>query len=166
MKKLQVLAVAVLLAVSVSIFTSGCASTPSGGGGGTNTTTVITPQTLQDASIILKSAARDASALAIDSNQDNKKYVTLAVATMDTFLVGNDYTPGALAKALAGVIKQVQDVRVNLAINAVTDLYEIFYGRYVKNQIASNPTAILFITALRDGASQGLDATSAAKIAK
>jgi hypothetical protein len=35
--------------------------------------------------------------------------VQLAVTTLDTFLTGNDYTPGALKKALEPVIKEVKD---------------------------------------------------------
>jgi len=147
MKKIKILFV---LAGLISLgFLTGCATTNGTG---------VDQQTLNDSAIILRNAARNASALAISKKDDNKKYVQLAVATLDTFLVGNDYTPGALTKALEPLIKEVKTVEVNLAINTVIDLYEVFYGRYVKSKVAANENALLFLKALRDGAQQGLTA--------
>jgi hypothetical protein len=168
MKKIIILApVLALLALSVSLFT-GCTTTAGNSTGGVTSTNqpppVITQQTLNDASIVLRSAARNAAALGIQNNADNRKYVQLAVTTLDTFLTGNDYTPGALVKALEPVVKQVKDLRVALAVNTVTDMYEVFFGRYVKGQIANaaNGNALLFLTALRQGASEALDLTTVA----
>lgn len=166
MKKIIILIpVLALLALSVSF--TGCATTAGNGTGGdtsTNKPPIITQQTLNDAAIVLRSAARNAAALGIQDNADNRKYVQLAVTTMDTFLTGNDYTPGALVKALEPVVKQVKDLRVALAVNTVTDLYEAFFGRYVKGQIANaaNGNALLFLTNLRQGAAEALDLTTVA----
>jgi hypothetical protein len=147
MKNIKTLIYSVLLTISVSMFT-GCVTTPG--------TTGIDPQAIKDSAVILKNAARDASALAIGENPDNAKIVNLVVTGLDTFLLGTDYTPGALTKAISPMVKEVKDVKVNLAINTVLDLYQVYYGRYVKQQIAANDNAVLFLTSLRDGASQGL----------
>lgn len=157
MKRLKVSLMVLLTCVLAGLFT-GCATTSTGGKG-----IVMDAQTIQDSAVILRNAARDAAALAIQQNPQNKPYVTLAVATLNTFLVGSDYTPGALTAALTPIVKQVKDVRISLAINTVTDVYEVFYGRYAKQQIAGNVTANLFLTALRDGAAQALTITDVGK---
>jgi hypothetical protein len=164
MKKIFALTT-VLGLFAASILLTGCASTPATGDGGavvTNAPPVFNQQALDAAAIVLRGAARNAAAIAIEKNADNRKYVTLAVTTLDTFLVGNDYTPGALKKALEPVIKEVKDVYVGLAINTVTDLYEAFFGRYVKGQVATwaNGNALLFLTNLRQGAAEALDLTT------
>lgn len=135
----------IVIAVASIAFLTGCAST-----GG------LSKQNTQDAAIILRTAARGAATVAIAKNPDNTKYVQLSVAAMDTFLVNGNYQPGALVKSLSPMVKEVKSPEVALAINSVTDLYEVFYGRYAKNQIAQNETASLFITALRDGAQSAL----------
>lgn len=137
--------------------------TDSGTGGGAADPAVLAAeraQAIQDAAVIVKGAAREAAGLAIAKDAGNAKFVNLAVTTLDTFLVGKDYTPGALTSALGPVLKEAQDAKVRLAVNAVADLYQIFYGRYAKSQIAQNETAALFLTALRDGASQALPVTN------
>lgn len=165
MKKIIIL-IPVLALFALSVLFTGCAHTTTNPDGTvvTNSPPIITQQTLNDASIVLRSAARNAAALGIQDNQDNRKYVQLAVTTLDTFLTGNDYTPGALVKALEPVVKQVKDLRVALAVNTVTDLYEAFFGRYVKGQIANaaNGNALLFLTNLRQGAAEALDLTTVA----
>jgi hypothetical protein len=134
-----------LLALFAVILAMGCAHTPED-----------RVQTIQDASIILRNVARGAAAVAVDENPANKKHVQLAVATLDTFLTGEDYTPDALVKALEPVLKEVRDVKVNLAINTAIDLYDVLYGRHVRRKVQSDETARLFLTALRDGAKQAL----------
>lgn len=156
MKKLFGILLTTVLLVGM---TTGCATT-----GGTGDGPQIDQQTLNDASIILRNAARSAGALAIQDNPDAVKHVKLAVAVLDTFLVGDNYAPGELVKALEPVIKEVEDVKIALAVNTVTDLYEVFFGRYVKGQVsgAANGNAALFLVALRDGAQQALDITTPA----
>jgi hypothetical protein len=164
MKKFSaIILVLTLMALSVSF--TGCSSTPKTGDGGsvTNAPPVIDQQTLDAAAIVLRSAARNASALAISEKPENRKYVQLAVTSMDTFLTGSDYTPGALVEALKPVLKEVKDLKVGLAVNTVTDLYDAFFGRYVKGRVASvaNGNALLFLTNLRQGAAEALDLTAA-----
>jgi hypothetical protein len=163
MKKIIILLpVLALLALSVSI--TGCKTAPTNPDGSviTNAPPVIDQQALNSAAIVLRSASRNAAAIAIDKKPENRKYVTLAVTTLDTFLTGSDYTPGALKKALEPVIKEVNDVYVGLAVNTVIDLYDAFFGRYVKGQVASlaNGNALLFLTNLRQGAAEALDLTA------
>lgn len=166
MKLKNIIAVSmVLLLCAVSVMTTGCKTTPSDpGAGGTNVVTgpVIDQQTLNDAAIILRNAARNAAAIAIQEKPENRKYVELAVTTLDTFLIGNNYTPGALVKAMEPLLKEVKDVKYALAINTVTDLYEVFFGRYVKAKIgaAADGNALLFLTNLREGASSALELTA------
>jgi hypothetical protein len=117
---------------------------------------VINPQTAADAAVILRASARNAALLAIESDQNNKKYIQLSVAVLDGFLIGETYTPGALADALKPVIKGANDVKVSIAVNTLVDFYEVFYGRYVKNQVQSNEIAYQFIKAVYDGAAESL----------
>jgi hypothetical protein len=122
----------------------------------TNVVNAVDPQVIADAAIILRSASRSAAVLAMNDSADAQKYINLAVATLETFVTGNDYTPGALTKALGPVLKEVKDPKIALAVDTATDMYEVFWGRYVKNKIASNTTALLFLNALHDGAKSAL----------
>jgi hypothetical protein len=136
------------LAVAPLLF-MGCAT--SGG-------PVLTQQTLNDAAIVLEGAARGAAVLAIAKDAKNREYVQLAVAALDTFLVGDSYVPGDLVKALSPVVAKVNDPAVFLAVNTATDFYQAFYGRYVKGKVSENANAKMFLTALRDGAASALSA--------
>lgn len=122
----------------------------------TNVVNTVDPQTIADAAIILRSTSRSAAVLAMNDSADAKKYINLAVVTLDTFITGNDYTPGALTEALTPILKEVKDPKIGLAVNTAVDIYQIFWGRYVKGKIAANQTAVLFLTALRDGAKSSL----------
>lgn len=164
MKKFFALtSVLALLALSVSL-TTGCKTAPTNPDGSvvTNAPPVIDQQTLEAAAIVLRNTARNAAALAIAEKPENRKYVQLAVTSLDQFLVGTDYTPGELVKALAPVLKEVKDLKVALAVNTVTDLYDAFFGRYVKGRLATvaNGNAILFLTNLRQGAAEALNLTT------
>jgi hypothetical protein len=152
----------IALAGAIMMGSSGCTTTKEtvfANPDGTLTTNVVNtvdPQVIADAAVILRSASRSAAVLAMNDSADAKKYVNLAVATLETFVTKNDYTPGALTAALAPVLKQVKDPRIALAVDTATDMYEVFWGRYVKNKIASNETALLFLNALHDGAKSAL----------
>lgn len=146
-----------LLTVAFLVF-AGCATAPAG-----STPAQIAAvdaanaQKIQDASIVLRSAARSAATLAIQADPNNAKYVTLSVTALNEFFVTADHTPGALKAALQPVIKQVSDPKIGLAVDTISDLYEAFYGHYVKDKIKDNATASLFLTALRDGAQDALN---------
>jgi hypothetical protein len=163
MKKLFTL-IPVLALLALSVLVTGCKTVPTNPDGtpSTNQPPVIDQQTLETAAIVLRNTARNAAALAIQEKPENRKYVQLAVTTMDQFLTGSDYTPGELVKALEPVLKEVKDLKVALAVNTVTDLYDAFFGRYVKGQIAgaANGNALLFLTNLRQGAAEALALTA------
>lgn len=147
----------VLLLLAVGVFSPGCA-TSSGGTGGP----VVDQQTLNDAAVALRSAARVAASVAISENPTKpevRQYIQLAVTALDQFAVGTTYEPGKLVEALKPVLKDVNDPKIGIAINTVTDLYEVFYGRYVKAKLAENANAKMFIQALRDGAASALEIT-------
>lgn len=152
MNKLASLALTLALAVVVTSTFTGCATraTP-------NTDIHAEHQTLNDVSIILRNAVRSAGAIAIQENPDAAKHVRLVAVVIDTFLIGGNYQPGALVKALEPVVKEFKDVKVALAVNTATDLYEVFYGRYVKDRIAERINAVILLAALRDGALQAYE---------
>jgi hypothetical protein len=145
-KTLLALVAASVLSLS---FLAGCKTTPDGSSG-------ITPQQIQDSGVVLKNLARSTSLLAIEKDQDNRKYVGLAVDALDTFLVGTNYSPGLLSTRLEVVFKEVRDVKIQIAMNSALDLYEIYYGRYVRDQVSGNETARILLTSLRDGAHEAM----------
>jgi len=152
MKKIKPLFAAVALMAVVAApltLTTGCVTGPDG---------QPDEQTIQDAAVILRGTARSAAAIAIDENPENTKYVQLAVTVLDQFLVGDEYTPGALVDALEPITAKVSDVKIKVALNTMTDLYEIFYGRYVRGQFKGKSTAFLMVKYMRDGAAQALPA--------
>ena len=144
------------LLLTVSVFTiPGCTTV-----GGTGDP-VVSQQTLNDAAIILRGAARGAAAIAIQEKPDTRKYVQLAVTILDQLILDEgNYTPGALVDALKPVLKEVNDVKIAIAINTVTDLYEVFYGRYIKARLKEKENAYMFIKSLRDGAASALEITT------
>lgn len=137
-----------LLLVAASVlslgFLTGCKTTPDGSSG-------ITPQQIADSGVALKSLARSTALLAMEKDPENRKYVNLAITAMDQFLTGTNYTPGLLVATLQPVFQEVKDAKIQIALNTVTDLYEIYYGRYVRDQVAGNETARVLLTSLRDG---------------
>jgi hypothetical protein len=147
----------IILAIAPMLF-MGCATSGQG--------PVLTQQTLNDAAIVLEGAARGAAVLAIAKDAKNREYVQLAVAALDTFLVGDSYVPGDLVKALSPVVAKVNDPAVFLAVNTATDFYQAFYGRYVKGKVSENANAKMFLTALRDGAASALSAKISANDAE
>lgn len=150
MKKLTALLM-VLLLLAVSFVTPGCTTTSGGSG------PVVDQQTLNDAAIALRSAARVAATVAMQEKPEARQYIVLSVTVLDQFAVGENYEPGKLVEALKPVLKEVKDAKVAIAINTTTDLYEVFYGRYVKAKLYSNTNAYMFVKALRDGAAQALE---------
>lgn len=143
MKKLLVL----VLALSFSLFT-GC-----------QTAQPVDPQSIQDSAVILKVAAKNTALLALRENEGNRQYIKLSVAALDTFVVAGKYAPGDLVTAFKPIVKEAQNTKIETAANTVLDLYEVFYGRYVKQKLATN-NAIVFLNALRDGAAAALEVTS------
>lgn len=114
-------------------------------------------QSREDAARILKVATSAAAEVALQKDLDNRRHIELAVAILETFLIGTDYSPDALTKALAPVFKEVRDPAIELAIKFAGESYQIAYGRHAKNRIAQNQTAFLFLQAIRDGAKDSLN---------
>lgn len=138
-----------LVLLSVGLFTPGCVTGPDG-------TPTITQTDLDNAAVVLRTAARGAAVFAIEDDKDNAQYIRLSVTILDTFITGDAYKPSELADALEPVLKQAQDPKVKLAINTAIDLYEIFLDRYVRGEFSKQAVAKQFVTALRDGAASAL----------
>lgn len=151
MKKHKSLILSVLLCTLIAApiaLTTGCKTTEG----------EVPSQTINDVATVLKGASRGAAAIAIENKPENAKYVKLAVLVLDQFIIGDDYTPGALVDALKPIIKEVQDTKVSLAVSTIADLYEIAWGHYVKDKIHGSITATTLIMAIKEGAEQGLTA--------
>jgi hypothetical protein len=135
------------MAVSLS-FLTGCASTSGSG-------PKVTEQTIIDSGVALKSLARSTTLLVLEKDIENRKYVNLSIAAIDTLLIGTNYSPGLLVATLRPIFNEINDVKVQIALATASDMYEIYYGRYAREQIRSNDTARILLTAIRDGAQEG-----------
>lgn len=148
--KIKTLVLALVAASVLSLgFLTGCATTPGSG-------PQVTEQTIIDSGVALKTLARSTALLVIEKDTANRKYVNLSVAAIDQLLVGTNYTPGLLVATLRPVFSEVQDVKIQIALTAASDMYEIYYGRYARDQIRSNDTARILLTSVRDGAQEAL----------
>ncbi len=89
-------------------------------------------------------------------NTNNAEYFKLAASAISTFITGKDYSPGAFQSALMDLnVPQLNDPYVKIGIGTVVDLYQLYYGLYVKGGVVSNaPVAIEFLTAVQDGFNQ------------
>lgn len=152
MKTLTSSLLALLLLVSFVV--TGCKSTPNPDG---TSGPVLDEQTLQDAAVILRGTARSAAVLALEDKPSARKGVELAASVLENLVIGETYTPGDVTEKMKPIIKEVNDPKIALAVNAVLDTYTIFYGRYAKGQIRQNATAALFLNALKDGAKDALE---------
>lgn len=151
MKTLTSSLLALLLIVSFGV--TGCKTPNPDGTSGP----VFDEQTLQDAAVILRGTARSAAVLALEDKPSSRKGVELAVSVLDNLIIGESYVPGDVAEKMKPILKEVNDPKVALAVNAVLDTYTIFYGRYAKGQIRQNQTAALFLNALLLGAKDALE---------
>ena len=113
-------------------------------------------QTLDQAAVVLRSAARGAAVLAIADNPANAAKVRAAVTSLDALLVSGNYDSAAVLAVFDPLIKGIQKPEVKLAVGTSLDLYQLLIGRYVVGQVNSNPVAKALLTALRDGGQQAL----------
>lgn len=121
--------------------------------------TTLTPpqqQTLDEAAVVLRSAARGAGVLAISENPANAAKVRAAVTTLDALILSGNYDSAAVLTAFDPLMKQIQKPEIRLAVGTTLDLYQLLIGRYVVGQVNSNPVAKALLTALRDGGQQAL----------
>ena len=113
-------------------------------------------QTLDQAAVVLRSAARGAAVLAIADNPANAAKVRAAVTSLDALLLSGNYDSAAVLAVFDPLIKGIQKPEVKLAVGTSLDLYQLLIGRYVVGQVNSNPVAKALLTALRDGGQQAL----------
>jgi hypothetical protein len=140
----------VCLSAALSIVQTGCTTDANGN-------TVIDTNTVDNTAIILRSAARDGAIIAIQDDPSSKGYFQLAATSISAFLTGKDYTPGSFQKALLVIdSKDLTNQWVQIGIGTTIDLYQLYYGQYVKGQVNSNEIARAFLTAIQDGFNQAL----------
>lgn len=127
------------------------------GSGCTTATGTVDPATINATAVVLRGAARDGAVIAIQNDAANRKYFELATGVIGTFLTGKDYTPGALQTALMKLdIPQLNNQWVQIGLGTVIDLYQLYYGQYVKSTVNGNEAAAAFLTAVQDGFNQAL----------
>ncbi len=137
-----------LVSLAPVVLTTGCVSP---GGAGTN---VVNQGTIDATAVLLKGAAQAGALAAIQNDKGNAKYFELAADSISTFLTTTNYTPGAFQNALMGVIGNsgaLTNAYVTIGIGTVIDLYQLYYGQYVKGQINGNAYAGEFLTAIQNG---------------
>lgn len=171
LKKTILLSVSGLLAVFAPIFITGLtvtapvAMTGCVMRGGTNDQAAI-----DASSALLRNAARTGAIAAItppSGNTNNVVYFALASQAIDTFLTGQDYTPGAFQNALMKINSPyLNNVWVQLAVGGVVDLYQVYYSQYVKDQINGNAYATQFLSAVKQGFDEATGAALPLKAAK
>jgi hypothetical protein len=110
--------------------------------------------------LILKNAARLGAVAAItppNGNTNNAAYFQLASQAIGAFLTGTDYSPAAFQKALIDVKAPGSDnVWVQLGVGTVIDLYQVYFGQYVKGQVNGNFAAVTFLTSIQSGFNEAL----------
>ena len=125
--------------------------------GCTTTNSTNDQATIDAAAIILRGAARDGTVAAVQNDPNNRQYFALAATALSTFVTGKDYTPGAFQTALLALnAQQLTNQWVQIGIGTVIDLYQLYYGQYVKNAVDGNAVAVAFLTAIQDGINAGL----------
>lgn len=121
--------------------------------------TIDKEQTAKDAAIILKGSTRSATILALENHPEKaRQYINLTVEALDSFILQQDKSPTAFRRALEPVVKEASEPEIQIAVNTVLDLYEIFYGRHIKADFpADHPYIMLFLRNIRAGAAEALD---------
>lgn len=108
--------------------------------------------------VILRNAARSGAAIAIQQNPEDAKYFQLAADSMSTFLLATNYNPGAFQTALMAAVGTgvLTNTYVSIGLGTVIDLYQLYFGLYVKGQVNGNEYAGQFLTAIETGFYQAL----------
>jgi hypothetical protein len=121
-----------------------------------------TDQTIIDSTAaVLRGAARDGAVVAMTpptGNTNNAEYFRLAASAIGTFVTSKDTSPAAFQAALTSLnVPQLNDPYVKIGIGTVVDLYQLYYGIYVKGNVVSNaPVALELLTSVQDGFNQAL----------
>ena len=137
-----------MVLAAVVLACSGCSTT---------TNTKIDPGVVDTTAVVLRGAARDGAVIAIQNNPETKQYFAIAASTLETFITGKDYTPGAFQAALTSIkSSEIQNPYVQIGIGTVVDLYQLYFSQYAKNALQSNDVAKAFVVAIQDGFNQAL----------
>ncbi len=121
---------------------------------GCTTLNNLTPEQVQSIGVVITQTANQGATYAIQKNAENSQYFQVAVASLDTFVLGTDLSPAALQNALANVTGHNQ--WVNLAVSAVVIAYDFSYQQYVAGQVNKSAVAVAWITAAKTGFKQAL----------
>lgn len=134
-----------IAAIAALAIATGCANGPT-----------VNQNTIDSTAVVLRGAARDGAIVAMQDNADTRRYFELAAASLETFLTGKDYTPGALQDLLMSITDQTYNPWVQISAGTVIDLYQLYFGQYVKGSLDKSAIAKAFITAVQDGFNQAL----------
>lgn len=117
----------------------------------------IDPKAIEKSAVVFRTAVGDSVILAKDRNAGSAAYFALGKTILDSFITGSDFSPATLRKALQAIpVKELQSAEARIAINTIAGLYEIYWGDYVRGQVAGNAIAVKLLTAARDGLVDGL----------
>lgn len=144
------LGLALALAITSSMFMTGCATTGS-------TTAAQKQQLIDDTAVTLRAAARNGAMMAIEDDPGSARWFAFSHQAIGAFLTGKDWSPMALQAALQSVpVKELKQKWIKYAVYNIIDLYQVFYGRYVQGQVQGNAIAKKFLEAIQDGFAQAL----------
>lgn len=150
--------------VACTVGFNGCTSPTTQPGPGV-TNSPPDPVVINSIAVVLRGAARSGAVVAINDNADNAKYFQLAATAIGQFATGKDVSPGAFQAALMSV--GIPDNQwVKLGVGTVIDLYQFYYGNYVKDAVANNAYAKAFLAAVEDGFNEALGNPVSARAAR
>lgn len=96
--------------------------------------TTDNPATFDQAVVLLKGGVQAACQLAISKDKNSKDWLFLVATSIDSVIQGQDYTPGALTKAISSVpVDELKSDIANLVVISVTTTYEMYFAKYGKN---------------------------------
>jgi len=139
MKKLTTYLCTAFAAIALLIGSTGCITNPP------------SQATIDAAALVVKQAAYQGAAYAIQQNTNNAKWFVLADSAIKTFATGQSLTPDAFETALSKINPALQNQWVQLAIDSTVLIYDVYYGQYVVSQVNSNAVAVEFLTAVTAG---------------
>lgn len=156
-----------LLSVLAALLFAGCAtSTQPTGTSAVVVSKLSDPAFIGKVSMFITTASANGVAAAIVSQKDPANAVAYATAVRDTLALlrtGQDYSPGALAKALSNLpIKEINGGYGKLIVTNLLLAYELYYAEVVKAAVDTQPVAGQWIDAAITGINLGLSGSAPA----
>jgi hypothetical protein len=125
---------------------AGCRSTPG----------PVEQQSLDRAAVILKTAVSDSVILGLSKDTNAVIYVRAVGSVLDTLIAEAHFKPRQIGSAVHDLPIKELNPEARIAINTLLGLYEVYWGDYVRGQVAGDRNALVLLTAIRDGIHLGL----------